>query len=82
MSEGPTGSDESVPEVVVEERRRSISPIWLIPLVAIVVAGAVAYDTYTSRGPSIVIVFESGETLVAERYEKFRRIGQFLDGGA
>src|ERR1700738_1085042 len=47
------------------EKRRRISPIWLIPVVTIVVAGWLAWDTLSKRGPLITINFEAGEGLQA-----------------
>ena len=62
---GPSdgGADEA-PEVVVE-KSRGISPIWLIPIVALIVAGAVAYRTIQERGSKVVVLFESAEGLEA-----------------
>ncbi|TDJ04597.1 MAG: MCE family protein, partial [Deltaproteobacteria bacterium] len=58
------GGASEAPEVVVESGRR-ISPIWLIPIVALIVAGSLAYQAIQNRGPRIVILFESAEGLEA-----------------
>jgi len=58
------GGASEAPEVVVESGRR-ISPIWLIPIVAVIVAGSLAYQAIQNRGPRIVILFESAEGLEA-----------------
>ncbi len=58
------GGASEAPEVVVESGRR-ISPIWLIPIVAVIVAGSLAYQSIQNRGPQIVILFESAEGLEA-----------------
>ncbi len=60
----PNGGASEAPEVVVESGRR-ISPIWLIPIVAVIVAGSLAYQSIQNRGPKIVILFESAEGLEA-----------------
>jgi paraquat-inducible protein B len=76
MSEsGPTnGGASEAPEVVVE-RGRGISPIWLIPIVALIVAGTLAYQAYQNRGPRVVIVFESAEGLEAGKSKvKYREV--------
>ncbi len=47
------------------QARRLPSPIWLIPLVTVVVAAWLTWDTLSKRGPEITISFESAEGLVA-----------------
>ena len=51
-----------VPEAVTDDSR-GFSVIWLIPLVAVLVAGWLGYKTYTERGPEITIIFEEAEGL-------------------
>jgi paraquat-inducible protein B len=58
-----TGAD-AVPEAVVEMRRR-ISIVWLIPVVAALVGGFVAYRALSSRGPEIKLTFETAEGIEA-----------------
>jgi paraquat-inducible protein B len=66
MSESDSTSGGSSPaEPVVVEGRRGFSPIWLIPLVALIVAAGLAYRTVQERGPKVVVVFESAEGMVA-----------------
>ena len=60
MSESTTGDAEAV-----VARRRGISSIWLIPIVAALVAAGVALEAIQSRGPSIVVTFASAEGLTA-----------------
>ena len=50
---------QDAPELVVE-RRRGFSIVWLIPLVAALVGGWLAYTTLTEKGPSITITFKEG----------------------
>ena len=45
--------------------RRRPSVIWLVPLVALLIAGWLAWDTLSKRGPTITVTFESAEGLVA-----------------
>jgi len=72
---GPTDGDaREAPEVVVE-RGRGISPIWLIPIVALIVAGYLAYEAIQERGPQVVILFESAEGLEAGKSKvKYREV--------
>jgi paraquat-inducible protein B len=46
-------------------RRWRLSPIWAIPLVALLVAGWLAYSTLSSHGPTITISFRTGEGIEA-----------------
>jgi paraquat-inducible protein B len=57
-------SEPDVAESVVEEKRR-LSIVWLIPIVAALVGAFVAYEAFTSRGPSITITFKNAEGLEA-----------------
>jgi paraquat-inducible protein B len=65
---------ENAAEAVVQ-RRRGISAVWAIPIVAVVVALSLAYEAITSRGPEIAIRFESGEGLEPGKSKvKFREV--------
>ena len=55
--------------------RRLPSPIWLIPVVTVLVAGWLAWDTLSRRGPLITVTFESGEGLIAGQSQiKYRDV--------
>ena len=66
---------DTPPQVQVEKQRKSrlsrVSIVWIIPLLAIVIALAVAWQTYSERGPVIEIVFENGAG-IAERETELR----------
>lgn len=52
------------PPVTTEARRsRRISPMWLIPILALVLGAWLAWDAYSKRGPTITVLFGSGEGL-------------------
>ena len=70
---------ETPPEVSVTPARKAFfsgaSIVWLIPLLALVVALAVAWRSYNERGPEIKIEFESGAGIAAGQTElKYRNI--------
>jgi paraquat-inducible protein B len=46
-------------------RSRRISIIWIVPLVAVLIGGWLAWDTLSKEGPTIKIAFDSGEGLQA-----------------
>jgi len=59
----PSGAAGVADAVVATRGRPSI--IWLIPLIAALVGGFVAYRTYSERGPAITISFTTAEGLEA-----------------
>ncbi|MDE0887086.1 MAG: MlaD family protein [Myxococcota bacterium] len=60
MSEGNTQGREAV-----VARKRGLSLVWLIPVVATVIGGYLAYEAITSRGPQFTITFNNADGLVA-----------------
>jgi paraquat-inducible protein B len=63
-----------VPEALTPKRRR-ISIVWLIPLVAALVGGWLVYKTLTEQGPHITVSWETAEGLEAGKTKvKFRDV--------
>jgi paraquat-inducible protein B len=60
----PARSGPELPEAEVA-RRRGISLVWLVPLVAAGIGAFLAYKAYTERGPTITITFQNAEGLDA-----------------
>ena len=61
-------SDVTKPTAAVRsrvDRRRRISLIWAIPLVTVLIAAWLVWDTYSKRGPTITITFDGAEGLQA-----------------
>ncbi|HEX6010560.1 MAG TPA: MlaD family protein [Geminicoccaceae bacterium] len=52
------------PEAVVA-KRRGISIVWIVPLVAAAIGAFLAYRAYTERGPTVTITFDTAEGLEA-----------------
>lgn len=48
-------------------KRRRISKIWLVPIVALVVGAWMVVHTWRNQGPQITITFASGEGIEAEK---------------
>ncbi len=46
-------------------RRRRIPLVWIIPLLTALIAAWLVWDTFSKRGPTIIITFESGAGLTA-----------------
>ena len=58
------GDSVPLPEARLGQARR-VSFIWIIPVVTLVIGGWLAWNTYSKRGPTITVTFESGEGLQA-----------------
>ncbi len=57
-------SIDDIPEVRVA-RRSKLSAVWMIPLIAAVIGGWLAYTTISEMGPTITITFNEGGGLEA-----------------
>jgi paraquat-inducible protein B len=56
-------------------RRRRISLIWIVPVITALIAGWLAWNTYSKRGPTITISFNSAEGLQAGQSQlKYRDV--------
>ena len=66
-----TGSATSSPEGTAQEvelrKRKGVSIVWLIPLVAAVVAGWLIFTTFAEKGPTVTITFKTASGLEAEK---------------
>jgi paraquat-inducible protein B len=60
------GAEDGVTIAEVEVRkRRGISLVWIIPIVAAIVAGWIAVTTYLNKGPIITLIFETADGVEA-----------------
>ena len=55
---------QDLPQAVVQ-RKRQISIVWIVPIVAIFIGGWLAYKGLSEKGPEVTISFESAEGLEA-----------------
>ncbi len=56
-------------------RRRRVSVIWIIPLVAVAIGAWLAWDTWSREGPTITVTFDTAEGLQAGQSQlKFKDI--------
>jgi len=63
-------TDPPAPEIEAPEaegRSRRISAVWLVPLLALILALGVAWNTYARRGPTIDIVFDDAAGVTSEQ---------------
>ena len=66
MSEQNSNETETqeIPQAVVHTRRQ-FSIVWLVPVVAMLIGGWLAYKGLSEKGPTVTISFESAEGLEA-----------------
>ena len=55
---------DAIPEAVVTTRS-GVSIVWLIPLIAALIGGWLAWKAFSEQGPTITISFKSAEGLEA-----------------
>ena len=55
---------QDAPRAVVKTRKQ-ISIVWLVPVVALLIGGWLAYKTISEKGPLITITFKTAEGLEA-----------------
>jgi len=55
---------QDLPEAVVQSKRQ-LSIVWLIPVIAMLIGGWLAYKGLSEKGPTVTISFESAEGLEA-----------------
>ena len=75
LKEHPSALErDELPEVEVK-KRRGISLVWLIPLVAGAIAIWLAYTTLQEKGPKITVMFDNAEGLEAGKTRvKYRNV--------
>ena len=75
LKEHPSALERGeLPEVEVK-KRRGISLVWLIPLVAGAIALWLGYTTLQEKGPTITVVFDNAEGLEAGKTKvKYRNV--------
>ncbi len=63
-------NDEKFPVPAVHKHKRGrFSAVWIVPIFAIVAAGALAVRTYLQAGPTIYITFDSADGIEAGKSE-------------
>lgn len=73
--QNPPQPDDGIPDVAVQQRRRRISFVWIIPIVAVAIGGWLAYSTISEQGPTITIAFSTAEGLEAGKTKvKFKDV--------
>ncbi len=70
----PPTNTAAIPEATLTSRRR-LSVIWIIPLIAAIIAGWLVYRSYAERGPQVEISFNSADGVEASKTKiKFKDV--------
>lgn len=60
---------------VVKTRRYSVSLVWIVPIVAVLVGLSLVVHSWMQRGPTITVTFKTGSGLTANKTEvKYRNV--------
>jgi paraquat-inducible protein B len=66
---------KGAPEPEVRVKKRRISIVWLVPLVALAIGGWLVYKAISEKGPTVTITFNSAEGLEAGKTKiKFKDV--------
>ncbi len=65
---------EQAPEAQIQTKR-SFSIIWVVPIIALLIGGGLAFKAMSGKGPEITITFETADGLVAGKTQiKFKDV--------
>lgn len=82
MHTNPEPDAPEFSEPVVQPRKRQLSLIWLVPVVAALIGGWLIYKTLSEKGPEVIIIFKTAEGLEAGKTKiKFKdvEVGQVTE---
>jgi len=66
---------QQIPEITESTKFNFFTSIWIVPFIALIIAGWLAYQYFSERGPEIEIIFPVNEGLVAgQSVIKFRNV--------
>ena len=66
---------QKLPEITESSKFNLLTSIWIVPFIALVIAGSLAFQYFSGRGPEIKIIFPQNEGLVAgQSFVKFRNV--------
>jgi paraquat-inducible protein B len=64
-----------IPEIEESSKFNLITSIWIVPIIALIIAGWLGYKHFAERGPEIKIIFPKNEGLIAgQSLVKFRNV--------
>ena len=57
--------NEEIKEAVWQEKKKGISTVWIVPIVALVIGAWLMFQSYNEKGPTIDIIFKSAAGIQA-----------------
>jgi len=63
-NEEQKSGEAALPHAIIQ-KKKGISFVWFIPIVAVIIAAGLVYKAVTEKGPTITITFETAEGLEA-----------------
>jgi len=64
-----------IPEITESTKFNFITSIWIVPFIALIIAGWLGYQYFADRGPEIKIIFPENQGLIAgQSVLKFRNV--------
>lgn len=70
MSDNEFLEEENLPlEQLILKKHKGISPIWILPFIALLIGGWLVYKTYTDDAIAITIEFETGDGIEIDKTE-------------
>ena len=66
---------KQIPQIEESSKFNLITSIWIVPFIALIIAGWLAYQYFSELGPEIKIIFPKNEGLIAGQSQvKFRNV--------
>jgi paraquat-inducible protein B len=66
---------KNIPQVIESTKFNFLTSIWIVPIIALFIAGWLAFQYFNDRGPEIKIIFPKNEGLVAgQSVVKFKNV--------
>lgn len=66
---------KQIPQITESSKFNFITSIWIVPIIALVIAAGLGYNHFAKRGPEIKIIFPQNEGLVAgQSVVKFKNV--------
>ena len=59
--------EAEIKEAVWQERKKGISAVWIVPIVALLIGGWLFFKSWSEKGPEIEIVFKSAAGIQADK---------------
>ncbi len=69
MKSQATDGPQAPGQAPIKTRRFSVSLVWIVPIVAVLVGISLVVHSILQQGPTIVVTFKTGDGLTANKTE-------------